>query len=57
MYFVLYDLEDNIIAYFDCIEELAIFVNRRVRQLRYEFKERNFVYIQDKNVFKVYKFI
>lgn len=56
MYFVLYDLNDNIIAYFDCLEELAIFFNRRVRQLRYEFKERDFIYIQDNNVFKVYKF-
>ncbi len=57
MYFVIYDKNDNIIAYIDNIDDLALFVNRRKKQLKYKFKTRNCVYIQDKHLLKIYKFI
>lgn len=55
-YYVIYDYNDNIIAYVDNLEELANFVKRRKRQLKYKFKTQNCVYIEDKNILKVYKF-
>lgn len=56
MYFVVYDNNDNIVAYIDNIEELSCFVKRRKRQLKYKFTKQNCVYIEDKNLLKVYKF-
>ena len=57
MYFIVYDNKDNIIAYIDSLDELATYFNRRKRQLKYEFKNKNFIQIQNKNIFYVYKFI
>ncbi len=55
-YFVIYDLNDNIIAYIDTLEELSAYVNRPLRELRYRFKLKNIVQIQVPKVLNVYKF-
>lgn len=57
MYFVIYDLYDNIVAYLDSLDELASFTNRRKKQLKYCFKNKNKVQLQDKKVYYIYKFI
>lgn len=39
--FILYDLEDNIICYFDNYNELSKYINYTPRKLAYEFNFRN----------------
>ncbi len=56
MYFVAYDLYDNIVAYFDDLDELSSFVRRRKKQLKYKFKTQNVVIIESKPILKIYKF-
>lgn len=57
-YYVIYDLNDNIIAYIDNLEELSNYVNRRKRQLKYDLTRRSSVQIQDGtcNTLKIYRF-
>lgn len=57
MYFVIYDLNDNIIAYIDDLVELSIFVNRPIRELRYRFKLKDTFQIQSPKVYNIYKFV
>lgn len=40
-YFVLYDLNDNIVCYFDNFNELSRYINYSSRKLKYEFSFRN----------------
>lgn len=55
-YYVIYDKNDNIIAYCDNIDELSKFVNRRKKELKYRFKDRDIFNIQVPNLLKIYKF-
>ena len=55
-YYVIYDKNDNLVAYCENIEELAKFVNRRKRELKYRFKNKNLFNIEKPNVFRIYKF-
>lgn len=55
-YYVIYDKDDNLIAYCDNIEELSNFVNRRKRELKYRFKNKDVFNIQVPNLLKIYKF-
>lgn len=56
MYFVIYDLRDNIVAYIDSLDELAKYFGRRKKQFAYKFKQKNVVQVQTNTVYKVYKF-
>ena len=57
-HFVIYDLEDNIIAYVDSFEELSLFTKLRKRQLKYKLKNKNFIYyIYGNSYRKIYKFL
>lgn len=57
-YFVIYDLEDNIIAYVDSLEELSLVTKLRKRQLKYKLKNKNFIYyIYGNSYRKIYKFL
>ena len=58
-YFVLYDLEDNLICYFDNFEELSKYINYRCSALVYEFNHSNdFVQVIIKNEkYKLYTFV
>lgn len=57
-YYVIYDLKDNVITYLDSIEELAIFTKLRKKQLKYKFKNSEFIYYTYENSYrKIYKFI
>lgn len=55
-YYVVYDKDDNIIALCDNLDELSKFVNRRKKELKYRFKDRDMYYIQVPNLLKIYKF-
>lgn len=55
-YYVIYDKYDNLVAYCENIEELSNFVNRRKRELKYRFKNKNVFNIQVPNLLKIYKF-
>lgn len=55
-YYVIYDLNDDIVAYIDTLEELSIYVNRPLRELKYRFKLKNIVQIQSPKVLNIYKF-
>ena len=56
-YYVIYDLKDNVIAYIDTLDELASFTSLRKKQLKYEFKNRDFVYYLFNGTYrKIYKF-
>lgn len=55
-YFVIYDKNDNIIALCEDLDELSKFVNRRKKELKYRFKNKNLFYIQVPNLLKIYKF-
>ncbi len=57
-YYVVYDLNDNLIAYIDTLDELALFTNLRKRQLKYKLKNKDFIYyIFNDSYRKIYKFI
>lgn len=57
-YYVIYDLEDNIVAYCDNLEELSRFTNRRKREFKYRFKDRDvLLYLYYDTYRKIYKFL
>ena len=55
-YYVIYDNNDNLIALCEDLDELSKFVNRRKRELKYRFKNKDIFYIQVPNLLKIYKF-
>lgn len=55
-YFVIYDLNDNVVAFCEDLKELSLFVNRPIRELRYRFKYKNIFQIQVPKVLNIYKF-
>lgn len=59
MYFVLYDLNDNVIAYYDNLNEFAVAFNYLVRELRRKFNnsKEEFVFCDIDNCrYKLFKF-
>lgn len=40
-YFILYDMDDIIVCYFDNFKELSKYINYRYRDLVYEFNNKN----------------
>lgn len=57
MYFVIYDLNDNLICYIDTFEELANYTNLRKKQLKYKLKNKEFIYYIYNNTYrKIYQF-
>lgn len=55
-YYVIYDKNDNIVAYCENLEELSKFVNRRKKELKYRFKNKDLFNIQVPNLLKIYKY-
>lgn len=56
-YYVIYDLNDNIITYIDSLEELALFTNLQKKKLKFNLKNRKFIYYIFNNTYrKIYKF-
>lgn len=56
-YYVIYDLDDNIIALCLDLDELSEYTNRRKRELKYRFKTRNCIYYLYYVTYrKIYKF-
>lgn len=57
-YFVLYDMNDNIVCYIENFEELRKYLpNYRVRDIRRRFLNNSFIKIVfDNTMFKIYKF-
>lgn len=55
-YYVIYDKNDNVIALCEDLEELSKFVDRRKKELKYRFKNRDIYYIEVPNLLKIYKF-
>lgn len=58
-FYVLYDLNDNIIVYLDNINELSNFTGLRVKDINYKFKNSllDFIYVVfDNTKYKVCKF-
>ena len=59
MYFVLYDLNDNIICYFDNDIEFSVYSGLRVKDINYKFRHAmyDFVYCDIENTrFKLFRF-
>ena len=57
-HYVIYDLDDNIVAYIDSIEELSLFTNLKKKYLKFHFKDRTFLcYVYDNSYRKIYRFI
>ena len=56
-HYVIYDLNDNIIAYIDSLEELSLFTNLKKKYLKFHFKNRTFLqYVCDNSYRKIYRF-
>lgn len=58
-YYVIYDLNDNIICYLDSLQELCSFTGLRIKDVNYKFKKTLTDYIQvivDKKILNVYNF-
>lgn len=55
-YYVIYDKDDNLIAYCENIDELAKFVNRRKKELKYRFKSTDLFNIKIPSLLRIYKF-
>lgn len=56
-YYVIYDVNDNVIALCEDLDELSKFVNRRKKELKYRFKNKDIYYIEVPKILKIYKFI
>lgn len=56
MYFVIYDLNDNIIAYLDSEDEVVEFTNIRKNNLRSRIKKGYCLYSYKNTYRKIYKF-
>ncbi len=57
-YYVIYDLNDNIIAYINTLEELSLYTQLRKKQLKYKLKNKDFIYYIYSNTYrKIYKFL
>lgn len=55
-YYVIYDKDDNLVAYCENLDELAQFVNRRKKELKYRFKSTNLFNIKIPVLLRIYKF-
>ena len=56
-YYVIYDLNDNVVAYIDTLDELATFTNLRKKQLKYKLKNKSFIYYIFEDTYrKIYAF-
>lgn len=56
-YFILYDNNDNIVAYFDNKIEMCNFTGIRFRDVNYRFKNKNFIKVVIDNIlYKLYVF-
>ena len=55
-YYVIYDKDDNIVAFCENLDELSNFVNRRKKELKYRLKRKNIYYIEVPVLLKIYKF-
>lgn len=56
MYFVCYDLEDNLICFLNDIYEFHIFTGIRLKDIKYRFKSSTNGYIKSIVNDKMYKF-
>ena len=56
LYFIIYDNDDNIIALCDNLDELSKFVDRRKKELKYRFKNKDVVFVEVPKILKIYKF-
>lgn len=56
-YFVLYDMNDNIVAYFDNKFEMCNYTGVRLYDVYYRFKNKKFIQVVINDIFyKIYKF-
>ena len=55
-YYVIYDKDDNIIAYADNLLELCSFVDRPIKYLRFHLKNKDLFCIEKPKLLKIYKF-
>lgn len=56
-YYVIYDLEDNLMAYIETKIELSKYTGLRVPDINYKFKGKDFIYSYvDEKKLKIYKF-
>ena len=56
-YYVIYDRNDNVISLCEDLDELARFLNKEKKILKFRFKTRDIVYVKVPNLIKIYKFI
>lgn len=55
-YYVIYDKDDNLLAFCENLEELSKFVNRRKKELKYRLKSKDTFCIEVPRLLKIYKF-
>lgn len=56
-YYVIYDMDDNIICLCVGLKELAHCISRKAKHLKFRFKNKNFIYFVCANTyFKIFKF-
>ena len=59
-YFVVYDIEDNIVCYLDNIYDFNSFTGIRIKDIMYRFKKTKSHFIsikRDNQTLKIYKFL
>lgn len=56
-YYVIYDLNDNVIAYIESKIELSLYTGLRIYDINYKFKHSDYIlsYVDKKEV-KIFKF-
>lgn len=55
-YYVVYDMNDNIISFCNDLDELSNFLNKEKKILKFRFKTKDVVYVKVPNLIKIYKF-
>lgn len=56
-YYIVYDKNDEILAFCNDLDELSKFVDVKKKFLKFRFKTNDFIYVKIPNIVKIYKFI
>lgn len=56
-YYIVYDKNDEILAFCNDLNELSKFVDVKKKFLKFRFKTNDFIYVKIPNIVKIYKFV
>lgn len=55
-YFVIYDMQDNIVAYLDSFVEISKFINLRISDIACKYKN-GYVFVMNNKLYKLFAYL